>query len=413
MAEGKGAMHILREFSIPLIAGVACAVGFANLAPDFYEHWLHASPFGAGSHFNFHFLVNDIFMVFFFGIAAKEITESVLPGGDLYPIKRAINPIFATIGGVAGPILIYLGWVFISGDASLHRGWAIPTATDIALAWLVARIAFGRSHPAVSFLLLLAIVDDGIGLGIIAIFYPDPHHPVAPIWITLVAAAMALAYGMRARGVNSVLAYLVVPGLMSWCGFFFAHLHPALALVPIIPFLPGPNRDAGLYAEESDGHVHSDTLNRFEHNAKPWVDFGLFGFGLANAGVAFSAVGDATWAVLLGLIVGKTVGIYGFSMLAVRLGFPLPPGIDRVTLVLVGMTAGLGLTVALFVAGVAFTDPGLQSGAKMGALLSGFVAPVVIVASKLLLRSPRLPEVGVRVVPEPIHDRLDQGDLTP
>ncbi len=382
MEKKNGPIHILREFSIPLIAGVACAVGFANLAPETYEHWLHASPFGAGSHFNFHFIVNDIFMVFFFGIAAKEIAESVLPGGDLYPIKRAINPIFGTIGGVLGPIAVYLAWASFAGDPALSRGWAIPTATDIALAWLVARIAFGSGHPAVSFLLLLAIVDDGIGLGIIAIFYPDPHHPVAPAWLALAGAGMALAYGLRKRGVERVLVYLVGPGLLSWFGFFFAHLHPALALVPIIPFLPGPRADAGLYEEESDGRPHPDALNRFEHNAKPWVDFGLFAFGLANAGVAFSAVGDATWSVLAGLILGKTLGIFGFSMLAVRLGFPLPPGLSPSSLLLVGLTAGLGLTVALFVAGVAFTDPALQSGAKMGALLSGLVAPVVIGLAK-------------------------------
>ena len=170
-----------------------------------------------------HFIVNEIFMVFFFGIATKEITESVLPGGALNPIPKAINPLMGTLGGIFGPagMFFLLAWVFYnsSGEFSIvANGWGIPTATDIALAWLVARVVFGASHPAVNFLLLLAVADDAIGLGIIAVFYPDPDHPVAPSWLLLVVAGMAVAYIMRRFQVSYWPIYILIAGGLSWVG---------------------------------------------------------------------------------------------------------------------------------------------------------------------------------------------------
>ena len=157
-----------------------------------------------------------------------------------------------------------------------------------------------------------------------------------------------------------------------------------LALVPVVPFMPNMGHDDGLFAEEGSGHHYVDTLNRFEHFFKLPVDFGLFGFGLANAGVAFSNVGNATVAVLMGLVVGKTVGIFGASYLGHLVGFKLPEGMNGRSLFVAGLTAALGLTVALFVAGVAFTDPVLAGSAKMGALFSAAVAPLVLIVGRVL-----------------------------
>jgi Na+:H+ antiporter, NhaA family len=380
----KKAVKILFEFSIPLIAGVVAALVWANMAPHSYHQLVHGSPFGAQSHVNLHFLVNDIFMALFFGIAAKEITESCLPGGALNPPRKAVNPLLGTLGGVVGPIAVYFAYVAISGDATIANGWGIPTATDIAIAWLVARLAFGAGHPAVSFLLLLAVADDGIGLGIIAVFYPDPAHPVQPVFLLVVAAGVAIAYLLRRRQVRSYWAYLLVPGVLSWAGLHLAHLHPALALVPIVPFMPHGGHDEGLYAEDASAKHYGDTLNQFEHAFKVPVDLGLFVFGLANAGVMFGSVGSATFAVLASLVIGKTAGIFLFSMLGHKLGYELPSGMNARSLAVVGLTASLGLTVALFVSGVAFTDPGLQGAAKMGALLSALVAPVVLLIARVL-----------------------------
>ena len=377
----KRTIEVLQEFSIPLISGVIVAIAWANLSSHSYHSFLHASLFGAKHGINFHFLVNDIFMVFFFGIATKEITESLLPGGALNPMKKAITPILGTLGGVVMPIIVYLAWVWFSGDQSIINGWGIPTATDIALAWLVARQVFGKGHPAISFLLLLAIADDGIGLFIIAVFYPDPHNPVQPIYLLLVCVGMLLAYGLRKMRVKSYWPFLFGGGIFSWCGLYFSHLHPALALVSIVPFMPASKHDEGIFIESEGGEdVHEvSVLSRFEKELKLPVDIGLFCFGLANAGVEFSSIGNATYAVFLGLAIGKTFGVFSFAFVGYRVfGFPLPTGMDLKSLFVAGSVASIGLTVALFVAGVAFTDLELQGAAKMGALFSAFLSIVAI-----------------------------------
>jgi len=372
-------INMLREFSVPLILGVVVALVWANLDPESYHHFDHARLLGPIS---FHFIVNDLFMVLFFGIAAAEITQSCLPGGDLYPLRKAVNPLLATVGGIVGPVVVYLGLNGVIGDSSLARGWGIPTATDIALAWLVASLVFGRRHPAISFLLLLAIVDDAIGLAIIAVFYPDPTLPAAPHWLLLVVAGMALAYLLRRRNTDGYWPYLLLGGSLCWAGLFMAHLHPALALVFIVPFLPHPPHEAKHIFEE-DPRDRS-TLARFEHEWKVMVDFGLFAFGLANSGVQLTAIGSATWLVLASLAGGKTVGIFFMGLLGKKLGYPLPSSVGGKEMLLVGLIAGIGLTVALFVAGEAFTDPVIQGAAKMGALLSGGCGLLAIVLGRVM-----------------------------
>lgn len=361
----KRHLNMLREFSIPLICGVVTALFWANLWPASYHRFIHDPLIGPLS---FHFITNDLFMILFFGIAAAEITQSCLPGGDLNPLRKAVNPLLATLGGVVGPVAVYLGLNALIGSASLARGWGIPTATDIALAWLVARLVFGERHPAVFFLLLLAVADDAIGLVIIAIFYPDPNLPTLPLWLICTVFGMGVAWLLRSSRVTNYWPYLLAGGTLSWIGLYQAHLHPALALVFIVPFLPHRQRETMRIFEEDPGD--RSALASFEHEWKIPVDFGMFMFGLANAGVTFSSVGTATWLVLVALLVGKTCGISLFACLGEKLGFPLPRGIGRKELLLVGMIAGVGLTVALFVAGEAFSDPVAQGAAKMGALLS-------------------------------------------
>lgn len=355
----------MREFSIPLLAGVGAALVWANLDQVGYDFFVKKPLVGGVS---FHFLSNEIFMVLFFGIAAVEITRSVFPGGDLNPLKKAINPLFATAGGVLGPVAAYFLFNAFFGSDQLTRGWGIPTATDIAIAWLAARLAFGEGHPAIMYLLLLAVGDDAIGLAIIAIFYPNPELPVNPAWLLLTVLGMLTAWGLRRRKVNSYWPYLLTGGVLSWSGLHEAHLHPALALVFIVPFMPHNEQGhSHLFELEERG---ASTLIRFEHDWKVIVDFGLFLFGLANAGVAFSQFGPATWIVLAALSVGKCAGIFVFGWLAGRLGFQLPEGMGLRHLFVVGILAGTGFTVALFVAGEAFVDPLVCDAAKMGAMLS-------------------------------------------
>ena len=381
----RAVLDLLAEFSIPLLAGIAVAMLAANLSPSAYHAVVHWQPFGdltpLGHALDLHYLVNDLFMVLFFGIAAKEITEACLPGGDLNPPIKAMNPLIATLGGVVGPVAVFfagLALMFALGVyergvddwAALARGWGVPTATDIALAWLVARTVFGRGHPAINYLLLLAVIDDGIGLAIIALFYGDPAHPARPAFLGLVLLGMTLAFGLRRRGVKSWVPYVALGGPLAWLGLTLARLHPALALVFIVPLLPGPSRDAGLFV---DDELDVSPLHQFEHQLKRFVDFGLFWFAFTQAGVTLADVGALTWLVLGSLVIGKTAGVAAFGWLAIRLGFPLPDGMDFRDLWLAGYIAALGLTVALFVASAAFVDPVLLGQGKMGALLSGGV----------------------------------------
>ncbi len=404
-------INILQEFSAPLLCGVAAGMFAANLAPEWYKHTVHGKPFGditvLGHAVTVHWLVNDVFMVFFFGIAAKEITEASLPGGSLNPLRKAVNPLLATFGGVAGPVAIFfLGlWALFQTGVYAHpaddwvalqRGWGVPTATDIALAWLVARAVFGRGHPAINFLLLLAVADDAVGLVIVAVFYGDPTQAADPRFLSLLLAGMGVAYAMRRAGVNLWIPYVFVAGSLAWLGLILTHLHPALALVCIVPFLPPPRRDIGLFVDADevdkmgdelarDLDIEHSALHQFEHQLKSFVDFGLFFFAFTNAGVALAQIGPMTWLILGALVLGKVLGITAFGLLARALGFPLPDRMGLRELVMAAYVAALGLTVALFVADAAFElDPLLLGQAKMGALFSGFVGLSAVVVGRAL-----------------------------
>ena len=329
------------------------------------------------------FIINDILMALFFAIAAKEVWESLLPGGALSNPRKAATPLLATVGGIAGPALIYVaGCYFTDTQDIFGRGWAVPCATDIAFSYLIARMIFGVGHPAIAFLLLLAIADDAAGLMILALFYPQ--DAIQPQWFLLTVGAMGLAYAMHQRKIQSHWLYLLGPGILAWYSFYQANIHAALGLVPIIPLLPHAHTDLGMFAKEEQNR--KDTLNEFEHFWKTPVEFFLGLFGLANAGVVMSSLGTGTWLVLGGLLLGKPLGITAMTLFAEKvLKLQKPAGMDYRHVVTLGMIAGIGFTVALFVSVAAFTVPGsVQDSVKMGALLSFAAAPLAIVIAKLL-----------------------------
>lgn len=331
--------------------------------------------------------------------------------------------------------------------AALMKGWGVPTATDISLAWMFARLIFGNSHPAVGFLLLLAIVDDAIGMGIIAIFYSDPLHPVEPLWLLLVLAGGVVAFVLRKMRVNYWSPYVFLAGSLAWVGLLKAHVHPALALVPVVPFMPSgshssmhsshaedlgqelpdwgasPTKNASSsqtknasssvtkvtpkaslpQADDLESgantkalgimrnanmmltyfHAEHAALHMFEHHCQLPVDFGLFFFGLSNAGVTMDNVGGVTVSVILALIIGKTLGIAGFALLGVKLGFPLPAGVSTKDVFVLACLGGIVLTVALFVSNSAFMDPVLCGQSKFGAVLSVFAALIAWLISRV------------------------------
>jgi NhaA family Na+:H+ antiporter len=346
-----------------------------------------------GEHIDLHFLINDVFMVFFFAMAGVEIVHSLIPGGALYPVKKAVMPLMATMGGVLGPIAVFSALNTAFGSPEFASGWGVCTATDIALSWLLARIILGERHPAVNFLLLLAVVDDGIGMAIIAIFYPDPDLPTEYAWLLLILAGMGVARLLNKIGVRNWTAYVFGAGILSWIGLYNAHLHPALALIFIVPFIPHNNKgndaergslDDGQEREQS-GAPDDDRspLAQCENRLSRFVDFGLIFFGIVNAGVEFSDISNLTWIVCISLIVGKTGGVMLFSRVATLLSFSPPVGVRFKEIAIIGVIAGAGLTVALFVADVAFTEPLPESAAKMGALFSSAVFVIAPVLGKI------------------------------
>jgi len=538
--------------------------------------------------------------------------------------------------------------------ATISNGWGVPTATDISLAWVTAVMVFGKNHPAIDFLLLIAIVDDACGLIIIAAFYPDPAFPVKPVWLLLVVLGMFVAYGFRRTGTRDWRYYIYIAGPISWFGFLKAGVHAALSLVPIVPFLPhydvdnppkidlasvlptprkvisragsiagnmfrksqegavlpetfvkklvvsrrqgsgqlgsskgsvdvskekgamsmsrgssrnpligcaaspsppthrdsdngrdmdngrrgsgsrspSPHSEGGLESVVSDeklmeeghtqglssrtlseegnlntlseegnievkvsetipgegdapfgphakitfnvpyaydstrgssggggaptsnvhqnmddesvyshassthnltehhsplhnppsiltadnnecphGHDHNAPLHNYEHDTKLFVDLGMFFFALGNAGVNFSSVGPMTTAVTVGLFAGKTLGIGLMTHLAVRIGLPLPMGMKFKDVWMIGLIAAAGLTVALFVAGQAFTDKALKEHAKLGALISAVACLMAIAISRVVdFKLPKRKSLGMAsVVQRALEEMKDQS----
>ena len=343
--------------SLLMVTGAIIALIWANLDPLGYEHATHP----------LHFAVNDIAMAFFFGLAMKEIIEATAPGGALHSLRRAAVPVVAAVGGMAGPALLYIGMAAAADRPDIVRGWAIPCATDIAFSYMVARLVFPATHPAIPFLLLLAIADDAMGLVILATFYPTA--PLRPeYFVLLVGAACAVAWFLRRRRTQNFWPYILVPGVLSWFGFYLGGVHPALALVPVLPFLPHAARDPGMFVEPAK--PKHDALNEFEHWWKVPVEFILFAFALTNAGVSIAGAGPITWIVLAALIAGKPAGIVVATWLAERVGFSRAEGLGWGAVLVLGVMAGIGFTVALFFTTAAFAPGPTLDQAKLGALLS-------------------------------------------
>jgi len=419
--------NFVTSYSLLLISGALIALVWANVNAEAYHHiveyplffndWVGTEfgewtqKYGAGYEIyleagttrvlSLHYLVNDILMAFFFAVAAKEVWEAVILENGALRGRKAATPLFATAGGMLGPIAVYLGLAAIMGSDvydAVTRGWAIPTATDIAFSYLVGRIVFGAGHPAVRFLLLLAIADDAAGLVILAVFYPSAE--IAPLWLLLSLFSALGAFVLfnwlprkldgqnqvrpNSTWVRQVLSFwpYLLAGVLSWYGFMRAGLHPSLGLLPIVAVIPHADREFGIFSEAEQ--YLSDLLNHTQHLLKHPVEVILFFFGFLNAGVEFNAIAAPTWLVLAGLLVGKPLGIMLFGWFAARpLGLGLPKGMRTVDLFVVGCVAAIGFTVSLFIASVAFANGPVQDAAKMGALFSFSAAVIAFIAGRL------------------------------
>jgi len=368
---------VVIDNSLLLLAGAVAGLVWANVDLTSYARFSQALRFP----------VNDIGMVFFFALAVKEIVEAMLPGGALESPREAAVPILSAAGGIIGPAGLYILQAVVFDRPELVAGWAIPCATDIAFSYLVARLIFPRNHPAIPFLLLLAIADDAIGLVLLALFFPAADVSILRFAALMIPALAASAW-LRRRRTASFWPYLTIGGGLSWAALFFGGIHPALAMVPVLPFMPHAQRDLGLFDERE--HDLPDTMNRFEHAWRVPVQFVLLFFGLVNAGVALSSVGDGSWMVFLALLLGKPLGIVLATFLSASIGLRIPGRLSYRDLTVMAVAAGIGFTVSLFFATAAFPPGPLLDEAKMGALMSFLAAPLAILLGRLVgLRRPR------------------------
>lgn len=365
-------LQFLLDNSLLLLVGAVAGLLWANADAGGYARFTDRT----------HFLVNHVAMVFFFGLVAKEVYEATLPGGPLAEPRQAAMPVLAAVGGMAAPATIYAMFVsWLGRGDELMRGWAIPCATDIAFSYLVARLIFRRGHPAIPFLLLVAIADDVLGLIVLAVFYPQAEIQVTFL-LGGVGSACLGAWLLRRLAAENFWLYVLGPGLLSWLGLYFGGLHPALALVPIVPLMPHDRFD--LKGFGSRPAIRLATMQQFEEWWRFPVQAILLAFGLVNAGVPFTSVGPVTAAVAIALVIGKPIGVTAATVMGELLGLRRATGLNYPALIVMGVTAGIGFTVALFFTTAAFAPGTVLDEAKMGALLSFLAAPIAIGLGKAL-----------------------------
>jgi len=358
-----------------------------------------------------HFWINDGLMAVFFFVVGLEIKRELL-AGELSRPRQAMLPIAGALGGMLAPAALY-AVLNRGGDAA--RGWGVPMATDIAFAIGIMALLGSRVPPALKvFLTALAIVDDLGAVLVIAVFYTTELH-----WGSLAAAGalLLLLVGANRLGARSPVVYAGI-GILVWLFFLDSGVHATVAGVLVALTVPARVRvDRDAFVAAAHRHVHAfaaaelpsaqgfagagqmeaihaleheceragTPLQRLEHALHPWVSYAIMPlFALANAGVRLVDGGGAfqqplvILGIALGLVIGKPLGIVALSWLAIRTGVAeRPPGTTWLQLVGVACLGGIGFTMALFIAALAFEPPALLAAAKVGVLGASLVAALV------------------------------------
>ena len=319
--------------------------------------------------------INDGLMAIFFFLVGLEVKREVL-AGELSSFRRALLPLLAAIGGMVVPALVYLA--INAGNPAGYRGWAISSATDIAFVVGALAMLGSRVPPSLkTFLLALAIADDLGAIIIIALFYAEGLAPTA---LALAAAGAIALFGLNRAGVRNFAPYVII-GIFMWACVLKSGVHATLAGVVLALAIP---LDGG------DGKEEGSMLDRAQHALEPWVHFGVAPlFAFANAGMP---LGGVTLAALLapiplgiaaGLFIGKQMGIFGATWLAVRFGFgEMPSGARWIHVYGVAALAGIGFTMSLFIGTLAFPDLSyavpIRAGVLAGSLLSAVLGYLVL-----------------------------------
>ncbi|MFV7462962.1 Na+/H+ antiporter NhaA [Pseudomonas shirazica] len=411
-------LHIEAVSGIVLLIVAVCALIWANssAAGSYEALWHTPISFGIGTYVvsqSLHFWINDGLMTIFFLVVGMEIRREIHEGA-LSSLRQATLPMAAALGGVAVPALLYLAF---NHQAPQQNGWAVPTATDIAFAVGVLAL-LGKSIPSNIrvFLLALAIIDDIIAVLIIAFFYSGGLDYSG---FAVAALGLLMVIGLQKIGIGSAYAY-VIPGAITWIGMLMTGAHPTLAGVVLgmmTPVVAMPMRERPLdaiakfsseligraKAPEKDSSELIDPLKqlrlaqrellppvvRVQSALHPWVAYAIMPlFALANAGVNLGGIdlsSDAPHWVMLGigiaLVAGKPLGVLSVSWVMVRLGWcSLPAGVTWSGITLIGLLAGIGFTMSIFIATLAFADASLLGAAKVGVLSGSVISAVLGIA---------------------------------
>ena len=403
-------MHVESASGIVLVLATVLAIVLANspLAKDFLSLWKTYAGIAIGDFtlkLSLQHWINDLLMAVFFFVIGLEVKREIV-SGELSDMRRAALPIFAAIGGMIVPAGVYL--MLQSGEPGM-RGWGIPMATDIAFVVGVIALLGPRIPKGLRVLLLsLAIADDIGAILVIAIGYTENLDTMALLYA---AGFIGVFLGMMKLGIRNVAPYTVV-ALVVWYFVYVSGIHATIAGVIIglltptskwvsDSFLAGivqntlgllrgeewkssEHRYAMLRQVERASRKAISPLQRFETDLHPWVSYVIMPvFALANAGVAIQlgSFGDpVAVAVMLGLLIGKPVGIVLLSAIAVKTRLArLPEGVTWPMVIGGGFLAGIGFTMALFIAGLALNDAMLDA-AKIGIIAGSLLSAIVGVA---------------------------------
>lgn len=400
-----------------MLAAAIVALVIANTPAhgSFLEFWHTEVTVGFGdmvATMSLAHIINDVFMAVFFLLVGLEIKYEMTVG-ELTNIRQAALPIIAAFGGVAVPVVIYS--VFNAADPAAAQGWGVPTATDIAFALGIMALLGSRVPNGIRvFLSTLAVADDIIAILVIAVFY---GHSPSFFWLGLAAAVFVALLVMNRTHIYSLFPYVIVGGVLWFC-VFMSGVHSTIAGVLLAFAIPSGSRvNLNSFLNWSDDRVREarsvydegtpviaqgeyiktvqnisrvtrqvvPPATRLEHKLYPWVYFGILPlFALTNADVALGGADFASLAaspvllgVFFGLVVGKPLGIMLFSFITVKLKIAsLPENVNWMHMLGASILGGVGFTMAIFVANLAYDEEALITAAKLGILIASFVAGV-------------------------------------
>lgn len=287
--------------------------------------------------------VNEIGMAFFLALIAQEVFEAIMPGGALGHWRHWVLPAAGAVGGLLGAAGAFAAVVTLRHELALSVAWPVGCAIDLAAAYYVLRLIYPRRGSVVAMLLVLAVVTDAIVMVVVTLTVPDVRfHPAGSL---MLVAALAGAGALRRMKVRSFWPYWIGCGTLSWLGMYWMGMHPALALVPIVPLLPHDPRPRNVFDDRPD----DNPVHHAEHEWNAAAQLALFLFGLVNAGVILKHYDVGTWAVLTAALVGRPLGVLGGIGLAVIAGLRLPRHTTWRDVLVIALATTSGFTFALFV----------------------------------------------------------------